>query len=54
MPTAWPPRYASSTALTLPIQGISTGEPLCSTTTVLGLASATASISRFWHSGIRM
>ena len=32
-------------------QGISTGEPLCSTTTVLGLAPATASMSLFWQCG---
>ena len=53
-PTAWPPRYASITPFTLSIQGISTGEPLCSTTMVFGCTAATFSINSFWQSGIRI
>ena len=50
-PNCWPGSQACSTAPTRPSQGIRTGPPVLSTTTVRGLASATAAISRSWSPG---
>src|SRR6185503_14991268 len=47
-PPLVPGYQAASTALTLPIQGMSTAPPVSSTTTVLGLAAATAPINASW------
>lgn len=44
-PSSSPGYQASTTPLTWLIQGMSTGPPVSSTTTVFGLAAATASMS---------
>src|SRR3954452_2774190 len=51
LPFSWPGYHASTTPATLPIHGIRAAPPVLSTTTVLGLAAATALISRFWSPG---
>src|SRR5581483_1659496 len=45
VPLAWPGYQASSTPATWPSQGIETGAPALTTTTVCGFAAATAEIS---------
>ena len=50
-PPRWPGYQAWITAGGFSSQGISTGPPVSSTTTVLALAAATASISPSWSSG---
>ena len=54
VPPAWPGRPIYSTAFTRSSQGSSMGPPPSRTTTVLGLALATASIMRLWPSGMAM
>ena len=54
VPPACPARYPSRIAAGAATQGISTGAPFARTTTVRGLASQTASISRSCCSGRRM
>ncbi len=49
-PPLAPGYQASSSAPTLPAQGMSTGLPVSNTTMVCGLAAATASISASWPS----
>lgn len=53
-PASWPGYHASKTPLTFASHGIVTAEPVLSTTTVSGLAAATASISLFWSAGRSM
>jgi hypothetical protein len=46
VPPSWPGYHISTTDLTLASHGIYTGSPVLSTTTVFGLALATASTSQ--------
>src|SRR5215470_8189794 len=51
VPLLSPGYQASTTAATWPSQGIATGAPALTTTTVRGLAAATAETSSFWAEG---
>jgi hypothetical protein len=51
VPSSSPGYHASTTPATSPSQGMSTGPPVLSTTTVRGLAAATALISAFSSPG---
>ena len=51
LPPSWPGYQASTTAATLLSHGISTGPPVFKTTTVRGLAAATAAIKASWSPG---
>src|SRR5580658_5348440 len=51
VPLVWPGYQASRTAATLGSHGMATGAPALITTTVRGLAAATAEISLSWADG---
>src|SRR3954453_14501376 len=51
LPSSWPGYHASKSDLTFGSHGMVTGPPVLSTTTVFGLASATAAMSASWSTG---